>query len=119
MKLTHLTPLKTLPLAILLILALSQLPLLAQSPTFRDVPISHFAFEAVNWVSNPENGAFMVGDAANNFNPTRNLNKFEAAQIYAMAAGYRHSAATLSPAEQDILTRSFETWRPLLDDLAP
>ena len=118
MKLTHLTPLKTLPLAILLILALSQLPLLAQSPTFRDVPISHFAFEAVNWVSNPENGAFMVGDAANNFNPTRNLNKFEAAQIYAMAAGYRHSAATLSPAEQDILTRSFETWRPLLDDIA-
>ncbi|MCL2456185.1 MAG: hypothetical protein FWD19_01395, partial [Defluviitaleaceae bacterium] len=49
----------------------------AQTATFRDVPVTHFAFEAINWVSDPENGAFMVGDASNNFNPARHLSKFE------------------------------------------
>jgi hypothetical protein len=102
----------------LFFLLITPIILFAQTPTFRDVPVSHFAFEAINWVSNPENGAFMVGDAGNNFNPARHLSKFEAAQIYAMAAGFRHSATTLSPTERDMLTRSFETWRPLLDELA-
>jgi hypothetical protein len=90
----------------------------AQTPTFRDVPVNHFAFEAINWVSNPENGAFMVGDAGNNFNPARHLSKFEAAQIYAMAAGFRHSTATMTQAERDMLTRSYDTWKPLLEDMA-
>ena len=90
----------------------------AQTQLYRDVPPSHFAFEAINWVSDPANGAFMVGDAGNNFHPSRVLNKFEAAQIFAMAAGFRHATPQLSPAEREVFDRSFEMWRPLLDSMA-
>jgi hypothetical protein len=86
--------------------------------TFRDVPSSHFAFEAVGWVSNPENGAFMVGDAANNFRPNQHINKFEAAQIYAMAAGFRHNINNLPQEERDMFTRSFDTHRAFLEGMA-
>ena len=101
-----------------LLIVISILPVTAQTTaTFRDVPTNHFAFEAINWVSNPDNGAFMVGDAGNNFNPNRTLTKFEAAQIFAMAAGFRHSTANLPAAERDMINRSFETWRNFLDTM--
>jgi len=90
----------------------------AQPQNFRDVPPNHFAFEAINWVSDPANGAFMVGDASNNFNPNNNLNKFEAAQIFAMAAGFRHITHTLPPAEQAVFTRSWNQYRPFLENLS-
>jgi hypothetical protein len=105
-------------LAIILTLAMI-VPVSAQpTATFRDVPSSHFAFDAVGWVSNPENGAFMVGDAANNFRPNQSLNKFEAAQIYAVAAGFRHNVATLPPEERDMFIRSFETHRAFLEGMS-
>jgi hypothetical protein len=86
--------------------------------TFRDVPNSHFAFEAVSWVSNPENGAFMVGDAGNNFHPGRHLNKFDAVQIFAMAAGFRHVTHNLPQEEREVFARAFETWSTFLDGMA-
>jgi hypothetical protein len=101
-----------------LIAILSVTPLFASTASFRDVPSTHFAFEAINWVSNPTNGAFMVGDAGNNFNPDRHPTKFDAAQIYAMAAGFRHVTTNLPPAEREVFTRSLETWRSFLDNMA-
>jgi len=98
--------------------ALSIVPVMAQTTSFRDVPTNHFAFEAINWVSDPANGAFMVGDAGNNFNPNSTLNMFEAAQIFAMAAGFRHLIHTLPPAEQEVFTRSFNQYRPFLESMA-
>ncbi|MCL1878417.1 MAG: S-layer homology domain-containing protein [Defluviitaleaceae bacterium] len=93
-------------------------PALAQTQTFRDVPASHFAFDAINWVSDPENGSFMVGDAGNNFHPGRRINKFEAAQIYAVAAGFRHVTHGLPESDRALFARSFETWLPFLDEMA-
>lgn len=91
---------------------------MAQTPTFRDVPASHFAFDAVEWVSDPANGAFMVGDARNNFQPSRNMNKFEAAQIFALAAGFRHNPQSLPADEQEVFARSMEQWRAFLNALS-
>lgn len=101
-----------------LMLILFVVPVYAQTQTFRDVPSSHFAFDAINWVSDPENGSFMVGDAGNNFHPGRHLNKFEAAQIYAMAAGFRHVTHGLPEEERAAFARAFETWLPFLDEMA-
>ena len=103
---------------IMIIMSLSPAALLAQTQSFRDVPTGHFAFEAINWVSSPENGAFMVGDASGNFHPNRNLNKFEAVQIFAMAAGFRHVTDGLPAAEREVFTRSMNAWRPFLDTMA-
>jgi hypothetical protein len=86
--------------------------------TYRDVPSSHFAYRAVEWVSNPSNGSFMVGDASNNFHPSRVLDKFEAAKILAMAAGYKYSASLISPAEQELFDRSYNEWKSLLDSMS-
>jgi len=94
------------------------MPAASQAPTFRDVPSSHPAYEAIRWVANPDNGAFMVGDAGNNFNPNRVLNVFDAASIFASAAGFRHITVNLPQAEREVFTRSFNTWRPLLENLA-
>lgn len=105
-----------LALAVIMILT-SITPLAAQTPTYRDVPASHFAHDAISWVSDPTNGAFMVGDAGNNFHPSRGLNKFEAAQVFAMAAGFRHSTDHLADQEREAQVRSFEMWRPFLDSL--
>jgi len=101
-----------------LLIMFNTLPITAQTTaTFHDVPTTHFAFEAINWVSNPDNGAFMVGDAGNNFNPNRTLTKFEAAQIFAMAAGFRHSTANLPAVERDMINRSFDTWNNFLNTM--
>ena len=108
-------------LALILLMTLASiLPVMAQSQRFNDVPANHFAFEAINWVSDPANGigAFMVGDASGNFNPNNNLDKFEAAQIFAMATGFRHLIHTLPPAEQAIFTRSWDQNRVFLEGLA-
>ncbi|MCL2215574.1 MAG: S-layer homology domain-containing protein [Defluviitaleaceae bacterium] len=93
-------------------------PVMAQTQRFQDVPPNHFAFEAINWVTDPANGAFMWGDASNNFNPNSNMNKFEAAQIFAMAAGFRHLTHTLPPEEQAVFTRSWNQYRPFLEGLS-
>ena len=85
---------------------------------FNDVPPNHFAFEAINWVSSPANGAFMVGNASRNFEPNRIMNKFEAARIFAMAAGFHPNPASLPANEQAVITRSFDTHRAFLEGLA-
>jgi len=90
----------------------------APAQTFQDVPADHAAAAAIAWVSNPANGAFMVGDMSNNFNPGRNVNVFEAAQIFARAAGFRHISPAVPEQEAAMLARSFETWRPFLDNMA-
>ena len=96
----------------------SVIPMTAQTPLFNDVPVSHAAFEAINWVADPQNGAFMMGDASSNFNPNRTLTRFEAAQVFAMASGFRHATAALPAEERAMITRSFDTWRPFLDSMA-
>jgi len=105
-------------ISFVLIVILITLPTTVFASTFRDVPSTHFAFDAINWVADPANGPIMMGDAGNNFQPNRTVNKFEAAQIFAVAAGFRHDTSTLPPAESEVFTRSFNTWRPLLDGLA-
>ena len=103
----------------LLISLITAIPAVAAPvQTFQDVPANHAAAEAIAWVSSPANGAFMVGDMSNNFNPNRNLNVFEAAQIFARAGGFRHISPAVPEAEAAMLTRSFNTWRPFLDGMA-
>ena len=108
--------------AIILALLISLLQIIpaaaAPAQTFQDVPANHPAAQAIAWVSSPANGAFMVGDMSNNFNPGRNVNVFEAAQIFARAAGFRHISPAVPEAEAAMLNRSFNTWRPFLDNLA-
>ena len=94
------------------------MPVAAQVNTFRDVPATHFAFQAISWVSDPSNGALMVGDIANNFHPGRPVDKFEAAIAFAMAAGYRHASHLVTPSERAMFDRSFDMWRPFLDSMA-
>ncbi|MCL2839211.1 MAG: S-layer homology domain-containing protein [Defluviitaleaceae bacterium] len=100
----------------------SILPVMAVNPAqrFNDVPPNHFAFEAINWVSDPNNGigAFMIGNAAGNFNPNNTLNKFEAAQIFAMAAGFRHLTELLPPDEQAVFARAEAQNMPFLENMA-
>ena len=92
-------------------------PVLASTRLFNDVPASHFAYTEINWLADPDNGSIMVGDARGNFNPNRVLTKFEAAQIFAMAAGFRHISPLVPPEERDMLNRSFDMWRPMLTQL--
>jgi hypothetical protein len=102
------------------LLLVNVFPVMANTQTtpFRDVPSTHFAFNAINWVSHPDNGGMMVGDAAGNFHPNQYMNKFEAARIYAMAAGYRPATQTIAADLRAEINRSFETWRPFLDSMA-
>ena len=86
--------------------------------TFRDVPSNHFALEAIRWVSSPSNGSFMVGDASNNFNPGRVMDSFESAITFAMAAGFRYSPASITPADQAMFDLAYQRHRPLLTSMA-
>ena len=103
---------------VLLTALISVAPVSAQTQRFNDVPPNHFAFDSINWVSDPANGSFMVGDARQNFNPNNTMTKFEAAQIFALAAGFRHIITALPPEEQEVFTRSFNLYRPFLDTMA-
>ena len=98
-------------------LVLVPLPVLARGTSFRDVPASHFAYDAINWVSDPENGAIMVGNARNNFRPSAASTKFEAAQIFAIAAGFRPINSGVSTAQRDEFNRAFETWRVYIESM--
>ncbi|MCL2604377.1 MAG: S-layer homology domain-containing protein [Defluviitaleaceae bacterium] len=89
-----------------------------QATSFRDVPATHFAFNAINWISHPDNGSLMVGDAAGNFHPNQTINKFEAARVFAMAAGYRPASHTVAADLRAEINRSFDQWRPFLDGMA-
>jgi len=86
--------------------------------TFRDVPANHFAHEAITWVSSPANGSFMVGDAGNNFNPARVMDVFEAAVVMAMAAGFKYSPASITPADQALFDLAYANHGALLRELS-
>jgi len=103
----------TLTLIFTLLLASS-----VQATSFRDVPANHFALEAIRWVSSPANGSYMVGDAANNFNPGRVMDSFETAITLAMSAGFKYSPASITPAEQAFFDRAYERHGQMLRDLA-
>jgi len=103
--------------AILTLLAAT--PAMAQAAaSFNDVPASHPSAAAIAWVSNPANNVFMMGDAAGNFNPTRTLTNFEAAQVLAMASGFRIVTANLPAAQQAMFERSVNNSRQFLDSMA-
>jgi hypothetical protein len=106
-------------LSIVMVMTLAcAFPVSANTTRFRDVPANHFAFEAINWISHPNNGGIMVGDAAGDFHPNQTLNKFEAARVYAMAAGYRPASHTVEAELRAEINRSFDMWRPFLESLA-
>jgi len=85
---------------------------------FRDVPANHFAIDAIRWVSAPANGSFMVGDASGNFNPARVMDSFETAITLAMAAGFRYSPASITPAEQAVFDQAHARHSALLANMA-
>jgi hypothetical protein len=89
----------------------------AAAATYRDVPLSHTAHAAIDWVSNPANGSFMVGDASNNFHPNRVMDKFEASVALALAAGFKYAWSNITPAEQALFDRAYANHRATLDGL--
>ena len=95
-------------------------PASANTPTtpFRDVPANHFAFESINWVSNPQNGSIMVGDPSGYFHPAQTLTKFEAARIFAVAAGFRPATQPVAASLRAEINRSFTTWSPFLETMS-
>ncbi|MCL1988992.1 MAG: S-layer homology domain-containing protein [Firmicutes bacterium] len=94
----------------------STAPVLASN--FLDVPVNHFAVEAIRWVSSPANGSYMVGDASNNFNPSRVPDSFETAIALAMAAGFKYSPASITPADQAMFDLAYERHGAALESMA-
>ena len=86
----------------------------AASP-FGDVHEGHFAYEAILFAADPDNGAFMVSDASGNFNPRRQITKFEASRVFALAAGFRHVMPGLSVERQQAQQQSMQIWRGYID----
>ncbi|MCL2203632.1 MAG: S-layer homology domain-containing protein [Defluviitaleaceae bacterium] len=108
-------------LVLVLVMTLATaLPVMANTATtpFRDVPATHFAFNAINWVSHPDNGGIMVGDPAGNFHPNQTMTKFVAARIFAMAAGFRPATHPVPAELRAEINRAFDAWSPLLDTMA-
>ena len=85
---------------------------------FRDVTRNNAAFEAIMFAKDPANGAFLVGDASGNFNPRRQMSKFEASRAFALAAGFRHVVPSLPSGQQELQTNALAIWRPFLDFMA-
>ena len=94
------------------------MPICVLASPFRDVTRNHFAYEAIIFAKDPANGAFLVGDASGNFNPRRQMSRFEASRAFALAAGFRHVLPPLPPRQQELQNRALVLWRPFLDNLA-
>ena len=86
--------------------------------TFGDVPATHPASEAIRWVTNPDNGSYMVGDASNNFNPGRAMDSFEGAVVLATAAGFNSSPGSITPEAQAIFNLAYERHGATLNAMA-
>ena len=93
-------------------------PINLHASPLRDVTRNHFAYDAIMFAKDPANGAFLVGDARGNFNPRRQMSKFEASRAFALAAGFRHALITLPVAQQEMQRRAIDVWRPFLDIMA-
>lgn len=87
----------------------------AAAPTFNDVHRAHPAYEAIMFAADPDNGAFMVGDARGNFNPRRTMSMFEASRVFALAAGFRHAPDF---SRRDSQARALAIWGPFLSLMA-
>jgi len=59
--------------------------------TYRDVPATHWGYNAINRVTDL---GFMSGDLSGNFNPNGYIDKFETTKILAGMAGYKYTGAT-------------------------
>ena len=86
--------------------------------TFGDVPANHAAAEAIAWAASPDNGSFMLGDAAGNFNPNRTMDSFEAAISLAMAAGFQHLIANMTSEEQAFINQAYSRHSGLLNNIS-
>ena len=91
------------------------MPVSVYASPLRDVTRNHFAYDAIMFAIDPANGAFLVGDARGNFNPRRQLTKFEASRAFALAAGFRHALGTIPVERQEVQRRALQIWRPFLD----
>ncbi len=63
----------------------------AEAMTFKDIPASHWAYAAVNRVSN---WGLMVGDLEGNFRPNDFIDKFDTSRVLARILGYKSTGAT-------------------------
>ena len=96
------------------VIVLMVVPLRAEASPFRDISPGHFAHDAIIFAKDPANGAFMVGDANGNFNPRRQVSKFDAARIFALALGFRNMHPSLPIEQQELQYRALDIWRPFL-----
>ena len=104
-----------LPITCFFALVLCFVPFFADASSFRDIPATHFAYDAVNFAKDPANGAFMVGDIHGNFNPRRHMNMFEASRVFALAAGFRNPSPGLAPERLQLQESARELFRPFLE----
>lgn len=63
----------------------------AYAMTFQDVPESHWAYKAIDAVSNK---GIIVGDLNSKFNPEDLISKFDTAKILAKLSGYKYTGVT-------------------------
>lgn len=66
---------------------------IVKADTFKDVPSTHWAYEAVDNISSK---GIIVGDLSGNFNPDSYIDKFTTSKILAKVAGYKSSGASNS-----------------------
>ena len=71
--------------------------------TFKDVPSTHWAYTAVDFVCGK---GYMATDASGNFSPDNQIDKFDTVKILAKIAGYKNTGATA--AEQASYDKSYE-----------
>lgn len=76
---------------------------IAFAMSYKDVPSSHWAYAAIDSVSNK---GIMVGDLGGNFKPDDFIDKFETSKILAKMAGYKYSDVTAE--EQLYYDRCYE-----------
>lgn len=91
---------------------------------FKDVKESHWAYNAISFVSNK---GYIVGDSVGNFKPNDFMDKFETVKILSRVSGYKYNNAT----EDDIayykkiydknfsfiiqFDKAFKKWNPTAD----
>ncbi len=81
---------KTFAVSMALVVASSSM---VHASTFNDVPSSHWAYSAIDSVSNK---GLIVGDLNGNFSPDSYVDKFSTSKIVARLLGYKATGATAS-----------------------
>ena len=83
-------------LALVIAVIMASAPLSVSAAAFKDVPSGHWAYAAINRVSELK---FMSGDLSGNFKPDNMIDKFETVRILAAMAGYKTTGATAAESE--------------------